>query len=535
MEEIVLQILTYSLALSALYALWASLNWAYFRPKRLEAFLRQQGLRGNKYSSIHGDLKELKLITESAKAKPIRLDDDIKPRVLGLIVKTIAAYGNESYFWIGPKPSVILTDPEMVKEVLRKNDVFTKPVNPNPLTRILSKGLIGYEGEKWAKHRKLLNPAFHMEKLKLMVPAFGLSSAEVLNEWEKKTMSSSSENGGSEEIEIDVWPYLQTITSDAISRTAFGSRYEDGRKIFQLQNEQVKLAVESRTLPYIPGSRYLPTRKNKRLTEIKRDLQLLVRELIDRRMKAMKSGEEADAAAANDLLGLMLESNFREVEHHGNNSSYGMSIEEIIDECTLFYLAGQETTSSLILWTMVLLSRHPEWQERAREEVLNVFGKEEQPNFEGLNHLKVVSISVTMILHEVMRFHPPVAALGRHVSEEIRLGSITLPAGASVSLPILHQHHSAEVWGDDAMEFNPERFREGVAKAQKGRSGLYFPFGWGPRICIGQSFALLETKVVVSMILQRFKFRLSPSYAHAPHSLITIQPQHGAPLILQKL
>lgn len=125
------------------------------------------------------------------------------------------------------------------------------------------------------------------------------------------------------------------------------------------------------------------------MKEMDVEIRALLMSIIKNREKERKRGE----AAKNDLLGILIESNFREIEEHGNNKNVGMTIDDVIKECKLFYFAGQETTSVLLVWTLVLLSKHQDWQARARDEVFQVFG-DKKPSYDELSHLKVVSVII---------------------------------------------------------------------------------------------------------------------------------------------
>ncbi|CAI9089127.1 OLC1v1023636C1 [Oldenlandia corymbosa var. corymbosa] len=499
-----------------LVLIWKMVNWVWIKPKNFEKHLKEQGFNGNPYRLLIGDLKEITALKNEAYSKPIDFSDDIIPRIIPEAFHLSKKYGKNSYVWFGPQPGVHIQDSNMVREASQDVNLFHKP-NVSEFSRLITPGLGSYNGDKWAKHRKLINPAFRMEKLKNMLPSFHASAKEMLQKWEEIV----SPQGWSE---LDVWPSLSNLSSDAISRTAFGSNYEEGRRIFELQEEQVEHCFKAIWSSFIPGWRFLPTTRNRRMRQIEKDVNDSIRHIINLRLNAVKAGKSFD----DDLLGILLDSNSQEINRH-SNKDFGMTIQEVIQECKLFYFAGQETTSVLLVWTMILLSRYEDWQTRAREEVLQLFGTN-QPDFDGVNRLKVVN----MILHEVLRLYPPLPVNARISTADAKLGDKHIPGGTLVLFETLLMHYDPEVWGEDVKEFKPDRFSEGVSNATKGQLA-FFPFGAGPRICIGQNFSMLEAKLVLAMILQRFSFELSPSYAHAPRSIFTLKPQYGAHLILRKL
>ncbi|URE12660.1 secologanin synthase-like [Musa troglodytarum] len=488
------------------YSLW-------WKPKALERHLRQQGIRGNPYRFFYGDLKDAMHARIIASSKPMDLSHQIVPRADPLVHQVVQKYGKISVVWIGKTPRVIIYDPALMTEVLLDRMQQFRKSRLNPLVKLLAMGVSTLDGEEWARRRRVINPAFHLEKLKEMVPAFLKSCVDMVERWRNLTSPEGS-------CEVDVWNEFQNLTGDVISRTAFGSSYKEGKKIFELQKEQAVLVMEGARLPYVPGFRFVPTAKNKRRMHINREIKSMLMDMINKKLDSIAKGE----STADDLLGLLVQySNDRD---HGN---YSITTDDVIEECKLFYFAGQETTSVLLTWTLILLSIYPTWQQRAREEVASVCGKN-SPDFESTSRLK----TVTMILHEVLRLYPPVIGILRRTIKTTKLGGFSFPAGIELFLPTLLIHHDRETWGEDAQEFKPERFSEGVSKASRTPNG-FLPFGWGPRICLGQSFAMIEAKMALACVLQHFSFELSPSYAHAPHAVVTLQPESGAQLILHQL
>lgn len=139
-----------------------------------------------------------------------------------------------------------------------------------------------------------------------------------------------------------------------------------------------------------------------------------------------------------------------------------------------------------------------------------------------------------MILNETLRLYSPAPFIMKTVEKEVRLGNLTIPAGTNLEVPLIAVHHDPQQWGDDVDEFNPDRFADGVSKASK-HPQAFMPFTLGPRICIGMNFAMMEAKIALAMILQRFSFVISPTYKHSPDCLVTTSPVHGAQIIIEKM
>ncbi|PPR95736.1 hypothetical protein GOBAR_AA24919 [Gossypium barbadense] len=446
-------------------------------PFKIQRALSLQGIKGPPYEFIHGNNKASTRFRYEALSKPMAsLTHNIVPRVIPQIHSWINTYGQNYLTWEGNRAQLVISEPELIKEILKTNDgSFPKRKDDSSIIhKIVGEGLVTSEGAKWAKQRKLANHAFHGESLKNMNPAVIASVETMLEKWK-----------GREGEEIEVFNEFRLLTSEVISRTAFGSNYLEGKKIFDMLTKLAILVSRNYFKTPIPGiSKIWKTADEIESEKLANGIHDCVMEMVKRREKKVETGE-ADGFG-NDFLGLLINA------YRDSDEKNRFSIEDLVDECKTFYFAGQETTNSLLAWTILVLAIHTKWQEKTRQEVFEVFG-DQNPNSEGIAKLKIILI------------------------------------------PIIALHHDPQLWGDDVHLFKPERFVEGIASATKYNSAAFIPFSMGPRSCVGMSFATTETKVALSMILQRYAFTLSPTYVHAPFPVITLQPQHGIQVMLHPL
>ncbi|KAH6798677.1 hypothetical protein C2S51_035161 [Perilla frutescens var. frutescens] len=484
---------------------------AIWLPFRVQRMLRSQGITGPSYKIVHGTTKESMILRLEAMKGPMELSHDIFPKIQPQFYQWMKLYGKNFVTWTGPQPHVVITEPEIAREILTNREgIFLKIKSRGNVKKLLGDGLVLAEGIKWFKLRKLANHAFYAESLK-MIPAMIASVETMLHNWRQY-----------EGKEIEVFQEFKVMTSEVISRTAFGSSYLEGKNIFDMLTA-LGFILFKNVDKIRPFEKIWKTRDDVESDRIEQSLRDSAMAILRKREETVITGKSQDYGT--DFLGALLR------VHHDSDKNNRISVDDVIDECKVFFLAGHETTSSLLSWTLLLLSIHKDWQENARKEVLELFGSHQNPTAEGLPRLKKVS----MIINETLRLYSPVASLVRRGTRRVRLGKYEFPANMEFHIPPLALHRDHEIWGDDAHLFKPERFAEGVAAATRNNPMAFLPFGYGPRTCVGLNFASNEIKIALSMILQRYEFSLSPNYVHFPMSVITTRPQCGVQIVLQPL
>ncbi|XP_076912274.1 cytochrome P450 734A6-like [Bidens hawaiensis] len=474
-------------------------------PLRTQLHFRRQGVGGPSYFANSTAIRQ-RMLAEVESSRTVSFNHDgVVHRVMPHYYNWSKMYGEPFLYWYGTQARLAVSDPDMIKEMLvNKNGSFGKiPLSPD-LKSLFGAGLVGLDGERWVVHRRITSQAFNMERVKEWVPEIVDSVGDMMSKWD-----ANIEAGNKSEFEFDVHKELHQLSADIISRTAFGSNFSEGKRIFELQEQQVGLALQAFRNVYIPGSRFMPTKRNRTMWKLEKETTELVTKLIEKNKNAKQ--------ISNTLLATLITPSKKDDT---------LGLKEIVDECKTFYFAGKETTANLLTWACLLLGLHQEWQSKAREEVDRVCSQNAYPSVANLADLKII----TMILNEALRLYPPPVMMMLQAFVNVKLvDRLDVPAGTQILLPMTAIHHDVRIWGKDANEFNPERFL-GPGK----HLGAFFPFSMGPRVCVGQNLAIVEAKIVLAMIVRRYSLTVSPSYIHAPMQSITLQPQYGAQMMLTR-
>ncbi len=427
------------------------------------------------------------------------------PRLIGRMVRNpISGWGEDFYRekliyyrWLGLETLFVL-DPEAIQAVLLDDvDSFSKqPINDDVFGEAIGGGLLNAEGASWRWQRRVTAPLFRAEDMLGFVPSFSAACGSLLNRWReggKGAIQSIDRDMGRATLQV----LQDTVLGADLSEEDRG-RIEKAAGAF-LDYTVWKIALTSLRLPPSvphPGARIM-SRAGKTLRAIAGHV-------------LAKTG----SGGGNDLLGKL-------VTARDPETGEAMPDPLIVDNVVTFLVAGHETTAQALTWTLYLLARFPEWQERLREEVRTVAGSHEidRPALAGLKLLDAA-------FHEAMRLFPPAPVLMRRTVRRVTIGEVTLRPGSTVVIPIYVVHRHRLLWRDP-LQFDPSRFLDGAAPRHR---CAYMPFGAGPRTCIGASFALAEGKTILATLLAQARFELAEGGDPTPLARVTLRPKEGLQL-----
>ncbi|KAF3964775.1 hypothetical protein CMV_010971 [Castanea mollissima] len=276
--------------------------------------LSSQGIKGPSYRFFHGSTKEIFNMEKEAMSRPMNLSHDIFSTILPHVHSWVDKYGKNYLQWFGPKAQLVVTEPELIKEIMNNRDTaYSKPETGNYAKKLLGDGLVTSEGEKWAKMRKLANYAFHAESLKNMIPSMISSIEMMLERWKHH-----------EGKEVEVSEEFRLLTSKVISRTAFRSSYLEGKNIYQMLMKLALIASRNAfKLRFLGISKIYKTNDEIESEELVKGIHNAILEIIKKREEKVMTGE--GNSIGGDFLQLLVEA------HHDTNASLKISIEDLVD------------------------------------------------------------------------------------------------------------------------------------------------------------------------------------------------------------
>jgi len=402
----------------------------------------------------------------------------------------------------GPLVMYLVSDPEGAEYVLQKNHLnYTKPsADMSELRHFLGNGLFTSEGDFWRRQRRLAQPAFHKQQLAALITLMVQTTRRMLTRWE-----TYQEQGKP----FDLAHEMMRLTLATVGETLFHVDLDQGASEVGAALTEVLKVTSRRLLTPLRVPMAWPTPQNLRFKRARKVLDAHVGKIISERRQARERPQ--------DLLSMFLD--VRDAE-----SGEGMTDQQIRDEVMTLVLAGHETTANALSWAFYLLSTHPSEEARLRAEVdLVLSGRD--PTFEDLPRLSYA----LNVIQESLRLYPPVWMIGRQSKTADVICGYAIPAGGRVTVSPYVLHHHPKYW-EHPEAFDPERF---TPERSKGRPrSAYIPFGGGPRLCIGNNFALMEAQIMLSMITQRYRLVLDPTAVVEPEVALTVRPAHGIAMTL---
>lgn len=410
------------------------------------------------------------------------------------LLEEAATHGDVSYLRLPRFPVYLLNHPDLVRDVLvGSHRSFRKGPTMQAAKRMIGDGLLTTEGDVHRRQRRLIQPAFHHERI-------------AGDAGDMVALAAGAADGWGDGERIDAHREMARLTLAVVARTLFGTDLPAGESRGITQALAGTLAQFDRVFsPLLPITQRLPLPATRRFRAAHDTFDRLVYGLIERR--------RAEGASGPDLLSMLL---------RAQEAGAGMTDTQVRDEAITLFLAGHETTSNALTWTWYLLSRHPDIREEWHAEVETVVG-DRPATPADLPHLPFTDA----VLHEAIRLYPPAWAIGRTVLEPHTAGGYPVPAGATVVVSPWLLHRDAR-WFQEPAAFRPHRWPAGPDPRH-----AYVPFGAGPRVCIGEPFAWMEAALLLVTIGQRWSLDLAPSHRVQLQPVVTLRPRNGMPMIVR--
>ena len=410
---------------------------------------------------------------------------------LGFLTRTARDFGPVSSLRFARTRAFLVSDPAMIEEVLvRRRLDFIKAGPIRRQRRLFGKGLLINEGTSWAKQRRLAQPAFHPRNLGAYAPVIATHTARMLHRWQASSYA-------------DVHEEAKDLLMSIVAESLFGPDVAPRAAAIGAAVEGAMDRYAARRGPARLLPDWIPLEASRRYVEGVDALDAFVAETVARRRV---SGE-----TRNDLLDMLLSAR--------DEDGRAMTASQIRDEAINLFVGGFDTPSLAIAWTWYLLAKHPAVAQRLHEEADAVLGDR------AAESADLPKLAFTqMVLKESMRLYPPAWLLGREAIKDTELGGVAIPAGSTVLISQWVMHRDPRYF-DDALAFRPERWEEDRSFPRF----AYFPFGGGPRVCIGAAFATMECTLVIAMIARRFRFAMATDNPVEPHATMTLRPKGGMP------